>query len=84
MSTAEHIGTRNHAVLHDFETAMQRFTRFGIEPHTARRFALALALCHTEIVDLGTHQHVPVYDTKEQVWEAVDQILGPKRDKASG
>ena len=63
--TAEKIGIRNHAMLHDFETAHQRLTRLGIEPHQARRMALFASLRLTKAFNTS------------QAWEAVDQILGP-------
>lgn len=61
--TAAQIGIRNHAMFHDFEIALQRFTRLGIEPHKARRMALFATLRLT-----GS------FNT-QQAWEAVDEIL---------
>lgn len=62
--TAAKIGIRNHAMFHDIEVAMQRFTRLGIDPHQSRRLALYAALRLTEVF------------TDREAWEAVDGILG--------
>jgi hypothetical protein len=67
MSTAARVGIRLHSVLHDFETAHQRFTRLGIEPHQARRMALYATLRLTGVC------------SNAEAWEIVEEILGPQQ-----
>jgi hypothetical protein len=78
MSTAA-LGISDHRDLYHLETARQRFTQLGIDAHQANRLALYVALRLHETFDPTLQRMTPTY-TKEQAWQQVDAICGPRQE----